>query len=372
MTQEVHYFRVGLFILGTCALSVAAVIWLGAAAFFTPSALVETCFDESVQGLDIGAPVKFRGIEIGSVVAIESADDVYRSELSEAHQEEFGRYIVVTMSITAPQFFEEETSRLKQKRIDAAVERGFRVRLNLLGRSGQAFVNADFVDPELWPVLDINWRPRYSYVPSAPSSLPRIVESAGHFFNSLGSSELINNLDRLLFTLEERLSSADIPRLITAASAAAESFSRTSDDLSTLLGDPALEEVPAEISSASSALRNLAVEFERDLPLLLQHLQVVAERMQGLLESEQLNSIVTNTEALSVDLHSVARDLPPVLEELGRVLRRVDRLAAGTEGGADSILGDLRRMISNLERLTSDLQGNPSQGLFGNPPPRKD
>ena len=371
MTQDVHYFRVGLFILSTCALSVAAVIWLGATAFFTPAALVETCFDESVQGLDIGAPVKFRGIEIGSVVAIESADDVYRSELSAVEQDEFGRYIVVTMSITAPQFFEEKSSRLQQQRIDAAVERGFRVRLNLLGLRGQAFVNADFVDPEQWPVLDINWRPRYSYVPSAPSSLPRIVESAGHFFNSLGSSELINNLDRLLFTLEDRLGASDIPRLVSAVSIAAESFARTSGDLNVLLGDPALKAVPTEIHVASAALRNLAVEFERDLPSLLEHLELIAERMQGLLESDELLSIVSNTEALSADLHTVARDLPPVLEELGRVLRRVDRLAAGAEGNADTVLGDLRRMIANLERLTSDLKRNPSQGIFGDPPPEK-
>ncbi len=372
MTQDAHYFRVGLFIMGTVALSMAAVIWLGATAFFVPSALVETCFDESVQGLDIGAPVKFRGLEIGSVVSIESADDVYSSELSEIEQEEFGRYIVVTMSITASQFFEEETSRLKQQRIDAAVERGFRVRLNLLGLSGQAFVNADFVDPELWPVLEINWRPRYSYVPSAPSSLPRIVESAGQFFNSLGSSELINNLDRLLFTLEERLSSSDIPRLITAASVAAESFAKTSDDLNTLLGDPALKTVPGEISSAATALGNLAVEFERDIPLILANLQTVALRMQELLESEKLNRIVSNTEALSADLHTVAKDLPPVLTELQRVLRRVDRMAAGAEGNVDSILADLRRMASNLERVTADLKGNTSQGIFGDPPPKRE
>ena len=371
MTQDAHYFRVGLFLISTVALSVAAVIWLGATAFLESSALVETCFDESVQGLEIGAPVKFRGIEIGSVVAIESADDVYRSELSEREQDEFGRYIVVTMRITAPQFFEERTSRLKQQRIDAAVERGFRVRLNLLGLSGQAFVNADFVDPELWPVLDLSWRPRYSYVPSAPSSLPRIVESAGHFFASLGASDLIENLDKLLFTLEERLSSPDIPRLISAASDAAASFARTSDDLNGLLTDPELRAIPGELSGASGSLRRLAAELEGDLPTILEHLRIIAERMQGLLESEDLRKIVANTETLTADLHVVARELPPVLEDLQRVLRRVDRVAAGAEGRTDGLLGDLQRLIGNLERLSAQLRANTSQELFGNPPPKK-
>ncbi|MAB78976.1 MAG: hypothetical protein CMJ89_06430 [Planctomycetes bacterium] len=372
MTQDVHYFRVGLFVLGTVALSFAAVIWMGATSVFERSALVETCFDESVQGLDIGAPVKFRGIEIGSVVAIESADDIYKSELSEKELEEFGRYIVVTMRITASQFFEEETSRLKQKRIDAAVERGYRMRLNLLGLSGQVFINADFVDPALWPLLELSWRPRYSYVPSAPSSLPRIVESAGNFFSSLESSELVYNLDRLLATLEERLRASDIPGLISAASDAAESFTQTSTDLNRLLGNPALQEVPGEIAAASAAMRNLTVEFERDFPLLLDNLRAVALRMQEFVESEHLRGIVVNTEALSSDLHLLAQDLPPVLDDLQRVLRRVDRLVAGAEGSSEGILQDLRRMVRHLGRLTSDLRGNPSQSIFGDPPaPRR-
>ena len=67
MSAKANYFKIGVFILSAAALAVVGVIVLGAGALFEKKIIMETYFDESVQGLGIGAPVKYRGVTVGSV-----------------------------------------------------------------------------------------------------------------------------------------------------------------------------------------------------------------------------------------------------------------------------------------------------------------
>ena len=58
---------VGAFVVGALALVVTAIILLGSGSVFRTRHLYVLYFKTSVNGLHVGAPVKFRGVEIGSV-----------------------------------------------------------------------------------------------------------------------------------------------------------------------------------------------------------------------------------------------------------------------------------------------------------------
>jgi len=75
--NEARYFRVGLFVLGGIVLAVATILIVGGGRLFARPVLMETVFDESVQGLDVGAPVKLRGVKLGSVSWIGFVGDKY-------------------------------------------------------------------------------------------------------------------------------------------------------------------------------------------------------------------------------------------------------------------------------------------------------
>jgi len=66
-----RYFKLGLFILIGAGLIGAAVIVLGAGRLLEKQIAVETLFDESVDGLEVGSPVKYRGVQIGRVTSLE-------------------------------------------------------------------------------------------------------------------------------------------------------------------------------------------------------------------------------------------------------------------------------------------------------------
>ena len=61
---------VGGFVLGAIGLGIIALVVLGSGRFFTGKTIYVLYFDRDVNGLRVGAPVKFRGVDIGSVTAI--------------------------------------------------------------------------------------------------------------------------------------------------------------------------------------------------------------------------------------------------------------------------------------------------------------
>ena len=67
MTQKTNYFKLGLFVILAFALTAAMLIALGAGQFLKTETLAETYFNESVQGLNIGSEVKYKGVIIGAV-----------------------------------------------------------------------------------------------------------------------------------------------------------------------------------------------------------------------------------------------------------------------------------------------------------------
>src|SRR5579872_865172 len=61
---------IGAFVVGAIALAVIAVAVIGSSHFFGKRYKYVLCFPGDLSGLSVGAPVKFRGVRIGSVVAI--------------------------------------------------------------------------------------------------------------------------------------------------------------------------------------------------------------------------------------------------------------------------------------------------------------
>ncbi|HVA78408.1 MAG TPA: MlaD family protein [Candidatus Binataceae bacterium] len=70
MGKKVNPTVVGAFVLGAISLVVLGIIVIGGGNLFRRSHRFVLYFSSDVNGLRVGAPVKFRGVEIGSVVAV--------------------------------------------------------------------------------------------------------------------------------------------------------------------------------------------------------------------------------------------------------------------------------------------------------------
>ena len=75
MMAPANHFKLGLFVLFGIIAVVFAAAALGANALRRDTMVYHTYFNESVQGLEIGSPVKYRGVPIGTISAIDMAPD---------------------------------------------------------------------------------------------------------------------------------------------------------------------------------------------------------------------------------------------------------------------------------------------------------
>ena len=67
MAKRANPSFVGAFVIGAIALAVAAVVLIGSGMLFRTTHLFVCFFDGNVNGLRVGAPVKFKGVQIGEV-----------------------------------------------------------------------------------------------------------------------------------------------------------------------------------------------------------------------------------------------------------------------------------------------------------------
>lgn len=65
-----HPSLLGAFVLGALVIALAAIFLLGGPAFFEEKTCCIAYFEDNVSGLDVGAPVEYQGVKVGSVTDI--------------------------------------------------------------------------------------------------------------------------------------------------------------------------------------------------------------------------------------------------------------------------------------------------------------
>jgi paraquat-inducible protein B len=227
---------VGGFILGALGLGVAAILFFGGVQLFATTSRVVVFFDESVAGLEIGAPVTFHGVRIGSVqnIAIQ--------------------FSTSTMTARIPVFLELHSKQItwEGKKLGGSVadyerlvQAGLRAQLALQSvLTGQLRVDLEFRPGT--PARLVGTEPSVPEIPSVPSELGRLrnqltnlplrelSDAAQRALTSLGS--LADHLDRKLDPLvdsAQRTADAATRTLQTTDQA----VSRVQADASTTLGD---------------------------------------------------------------------------------------------------------------------------------------
>ena len=167
MSQKTNYFKLGIFVISAAAILLVAVFFFGAREMFRQEWLLETYFDTSVQGLDVGSPVKMMGVKIGAIKEISFVYQHYRTERP---------YIRVTLSVDPHAL--GLSSRLKAGELRESVrkeaEKGLRLAIASQGITGVMFLDASYYDPDKTGVLEIDWHPEYPYLPSVPGTLARL------------------------------------------------------------------------------------------------------------------------------------------------------------------------------------------------------
>ncbi len=200
-----QYFRLGIFVMIGAAALVALVLIFGARNLFSKTITIETYIKESVQGLDVGAPVRFRGVRIGQISFIGLSGDLYERDVPRSHRKQ---YVVVRMNVTRTDSDDEARAYFEK-----LVNDGLRAQIRGQGITGINYMELDFVkDPANLRVLHYEWTPEYIVVPSQPSPVNILldsVEDALNNFNKLNLADTQAKVDVLLDNLNGMVAGTD-------------------------------------------------------------------------------------------------------------------------------------------------------------------
>jgi phospholipid/cholesterol/gamma-HCH transport system substrate-binding protein len=342
MDEGQNYRRLGLFVLVTLALVAGILFVLGGRSLFQPTFIFETYFNESVAGLEIGAPVNFRGVPLGQVTEIVMAAALYQRDVPLVKRTS---YIVVRAKVSGSSA--AQTAQM-EKDTRENVELGLRVQTQLAGITGQQYLALDYFDPKTHPPLEFNWTPKYPYVPSVPSLTGTIIANAQSFIASLNEADvkdLGQNLNKLVVNLNAKLDKVPVAEIFTELEGALKSARRTIDRVDRVIAGAPIDETVQNLASASA-------------------------RLDKLLANPGLHQTVDNVAALTERLRKIGEsgELDRVVRNIDEAVQRIDGMLGDNQYDVRTILQDLRVTADNLRTLSETVKRYPAGALIGGPP----
>jgi ABC-type transporter Mla subunit MlaD len=173
MSAPSNHWKLGLFVVTGFSIFLAVLVLLGAQSLQHETVAYTTYFDESVQGLDVGSPVKFRGVTIGNIASIGIAPDRRHVEVECAIT--VSQLVSLKLLDTSPK---ATLLRLGRKPpATLAVPPDLRVQLDSAGITGVKYVSMDFFNVKDNPAPNLPFPVPANYVPTAPSTMKSLEDA---------------------------------------------------------------------------------------------------------------------------------------------------------------------------------------------------
>jgi ABC-type transporter Mla subunit MlaD len=303
--KEASYFRIGLFIIVGLLLLAGGLVIFGVGQFFKEKIYFETYVDATVQGIEVGSPVKFRGVTVGKATSV----GFLFTEYPQVDRNAVANYVVILMEIDKeifPGMFKDENL---QPILDRNIQKGLRVQIEPQGITGLNYLEINYVDPSRYRPINLIWKPRNYYLPYAPGEITSMLDSLNSMMKEvkgLNIKGISDGTEKLLKNLDDVVTKAQIEKLSSDAQQLFKTVAQAVDD--------------AKVKELSADTRALLAEVQKS--------------------NEQLKAILGNLEPAS-RLNS-------------------DDIA--------STLANLRIISENLRAASAEISRDPSKIIFSKPP----
>jgi ABC-type transporter Mla subunit MlaD len=312
-----NHWKLGLFVVGGVVLSLAVVLVLGARSLQKDTVPYVTFFDESVQGLEVGSPVKFRGVVIGTVSAINIAPDRRHVEtISDIETEAVGRLGLING---------------KDKKAPTSVPADLRVQLASAGITGVKFLQIDFFVVKDNPPPVLPFPTPGNYIPAAVSMMKNVEDAVTRAMNTVpevAESILVvtTRLDRIL---------ADVER------------HHLSDQ-----AESVLDRTDRVLGRVDGALAGLATDkLSTHAQGTLGNIDAVANRVNGILDrTTAQDGLFMSAQRASDALGDAARNATGLGPELDETLHAVQEAAGSVQKLADALELDSDMLLKGRAR----------------------
>lgn len=307
MATRSQKVKLGIFLTAAGALFAATVAVFAGLAFLSDEERYYVRFEESVTGLEVGAPVKLRGVQVGTVQDIElDPEDLER--------------VRVTVSVDT----------------DVRIPEDSRALLMMQGITGLRFVEIRGGSAEADPV------PAGGTIPPGESVLTRLSGSAEDL--ALQGDRLLTNLLHLT-DADNREQVAEVLERANATTAR-------------------LEELLAELTGVAAQTHALLRENRPHIRRTLANVDRTSDEVATL--AETTGEVVERVDPAT--LEGGIDGVTEALDSLGELIDRVTRILDHSQGEIRGTVYNLRIAAESFRELAESLQRQPSRLFFGGSP----
>lgn len=337
MSAKTNKTLLGLFVLGALALALGAIVALGSGMFFTQKYKCIMFFPNSVSGLEVGAPVLFRGVPIGSVTEISIEADPTRLHF-------FIPVVVEIMGGKIKIIHDKGMQKGLQNLAQARDEGSETLLTQLIDKSLRAqLITQSFVTGQLAVSLDL--------MPDTPvrlvgnTSLPEIPTVPSTF------EKLTETIKRL--PLEELVN-----RLISAVSG-----------FEQLINSPEVKAIPGKIDTALTNGGDILTEIRGKVGPLAQKLDQALQNY-----SDLAKNLDRRSEGLSSSAKGAIQSLDATLKDGRSAIGNFQKIInsnSPTVTDLNRALGEIANAARSIRELANFLERHPEALIQGKGGPRK-
>jgi len=283
MSKKANPALVGAFVLGAIVLSVLGLILFGSGKFLEKKYTCVTFFDESIAGLDVGAPVEFQGVRIGTVSDVRivlDEEDLGSIKRPVTIQIEESRIVYVGESAASEKWAKSDNVGMEK----LVTERGLRARLGTQSMlTGKLKIELGYFPKS----KDTRKKKEINGVWVLPT-IPTALHNIGKQIAELPLKDIVLEVHHAMKGIADLITSAETAGSISNLNA-------TLAGMTTLMAsvnqkvDPLMSKTTATIDTANSTLieiQELIQKMDNEVKPFLTSLTQTSEKV-GLMMDEQ-------------------------------------------------------------------------------------
>lgn len=250
MSNVGNKYKVGVLVIISFVFLILSLLSLGVMKYFKKTYDFMTVVESSVQGLEKGAKVKFKGVTIGEVskIQITPRENVIYIFMK-FDPDAFARK--ASDKVEGAHDLSKKDEKFFRENIVEAIDRGLRCQLQLAGITGALFVDISYYDPKTHPykkyVLPKMHPP---FIPAIPSvSITNILEEVQKSVVKIGKvdfEKISNQIDEFLITANKLINDKAIKETITEVKKISNNLQTLTNTLKKTFTEEKMDEIGAK------------------------------------------------------------------------------------------------------------------------------
>jgi paraquat-inducible protein B len=337
MSRQANPAAIGGFVVGAVGLIIAGVLIFGSGKFFSDAVPCVMYFESDVQGLRIGAPVNFRGVQIGAVTAVKARYD----------RTSFDIHIPVYVELHPDGVEvegESESARTPVTILRAMIDRGLRAQLQVESMvTGQLFIQLD-MHPEAPPKQATeDSATQLLEVPTIPTRFQEIQQTMQKAIDKIAKMPL----EEIVVNLEGALS-----------------------NINRIVGSPEILETTRSLNATLTSVQRLLHRLDQQVEPLTSQIAKTTEHVGKLAEDAdaQMQSLTTVFKDTALTFKDTAAAARGALDQTKETLASVQDFTTQSSPLHYEMVRTLRELSDSarsLRVLTDYLEQHPNSIVFG-------